>query len=225
MNCAIVLAGGKSSRMGPNIDKAFLNLESKPVLAHSLQVFQDCADIDGIVLVARKDRLDAARAMVQMFGISKVQTVVGGGAARQTSVYNGLTALDSSATIVAVHDGARPYVTPELVSKTIRCAKRYGSGVAAAKVTDTIKEVERGHVIKRTVDRERLWAVQTPQTFKVSLLREAFARVRKKGAKVTDEASAVELLGKDVHIVPSTWVNVKITTPDDLIPVAALAKV
>lgn len=210
--------------MGPSVDKAFLTLGTKPVLAYSLHAFERCPDIDGVILVARKDRIEAAWGMVQMFGFSKVKKVVQGGAARQDSVFNGLTEVEDSVSIVAVHDGARPCVTPELISETIRSAKRYGSGVAAAKVTDTTKEVARGYVVARTIDRSKLWAVQTPQTFRVQLLKDAFARVKKKRAKVTDEASAVELLGKEVRLVPSSWANVKLTRLDDLPLVAALLK-
>lgn len=216
MKFGIVLAGGKSHRMGSGVDKAFVTLGSKPVLAHSLQAFEDCADIDHVILVARRDRMEPAGAMIQVFGFAKVKNIVMGGHTRQQSVCNGLTEVDEAATIVAVHDGARPCVTPALISRTVQVAKRYGSGVAAAKITDTVKEVGRGSVVARSLDRSRLWAMQTPQTFRAKWLREAFARVAKKGAKVTDEASAVELLGKDVRLVPSTWANIKITEPDDL---------
>jgi 2-C-methyl-D-erythritol 4-phosphate cytidylyltransferase len=116
-------------------------------------------------------------------------------------------------------------VTPDLISETVHAAKRYGSGVAAVRITDTVKEVERGLVVSRTVDRSKLWAVQTPQAFRVELLRKAFAAVRKRGATVTDEASAVELIRQEVHLVPAFLSNVKITTPDDLSLAAALLRV
>ncbi len=225
MNFGIIVAGGKSKRMGTKADKAFVNLGTKPVITYSLKAFEECPDIDGIVLVVRKDRLEAAKGMVKMFGFAKVQDVVAGGNERQTSVANGLAVLGDEVKIVAVHDGARPCVKPELISDTIKSAKRYDSGVAAAKVTDTIKEIKRGHVVNRTVDRTTLWSVQTPQTFKKDLLLEGFAAVKKKNASVTDEASAVELLGKEVRIVPAAWSNVKITTPDDLQIAAALLHV
>ena len=216
MNVGIVLAGGKSQRMGGGVDKAFVTLGAKPVLAHSLQAFEDCEDIDQVILVARRDRMEPAAAMIQVFGFSKVKNIVMGGSTRQKSVCNGLTEVSESAVIVAVHDGARPCVTPELISRTVQTAKRYGSGVAAAKITDTVKEVGRGSVVVKSLDRTRLWAMQTPQTFRVKWLREAFANMAKKGSKVTDEASAIELLGKDVRLVPSTWANIKITALDDI---------
>ena len=146
MNFGVVVAAGKSERMGAGIDKAFLNLGTKPVLAFSLLAFENCPDIEGVILVVRKDRTDAARGLVQIFGCSKVQCIVAGGATRQESVVNGLAELPEGVSLVAVHDGARPCVRPELISETLKSAKRYGSGVAATKVTDTLKEVQHGFV-------------------------------------------------------------------------------
>lgn len=225
MNFGIVVAGGKSERMGPDVDKAFLTLGTKPVLAYSLQAFERCPDIDGVILVVRKDRLDAGRGLIQIFGCSKVRKVVAGGHQRQDSVWNGLSQLGEEVKIVAVHDGARPCVTPELISETVRSAKRCGSGVAAVKITDTVKDVERSFKVLKTVDRTKLWGVQTPQTFRLDILRKAFAVVRKKKATVTDEASAVELLGEDVHLVPSSLSNIKITSPEDLGLAAAFLRI
>ncbi len=216
MNYGIVVAGGRSERMGAKVDKAFLSLGPRPVLAYSLMAFEECLDIDGVILVLRKERMKAGRNVAEMFGCSKVKDIVAGGATRQLSVQNGLEALPEDAKIVAVHDGARPCVTPELISETIKSAKRYGSGVAAVRIADTVKHVERGMTVTRTVDRAKLWAVQTPQTFKVSLLRRAFELVNEKKATVTDEASAVELTSQKVRLVQATVSNVKITTPDDL---------
>ena len=224
MNYGVIVAAGKSERMGTDVDKAFLSLGTRPVLAYSLMAFERCPDIDGVVLVVRRDRVEAARAMARMFGCAKVKRVIAGGAKRQVSVGYGLDALTDDADIVSVHDGARPCVTTGIISDTIKSAKRYGSGVAAVKITDTVKFVERGHTISKTVDRSKLWAVQTPQTFKVELLRKAFSAVKKKGVSVTDEASAVELVSKVVRLVPAALSNVKISTSDDLTLVAALLK-
>ena len=224
MNFGVIVAAGKSTRVGPGVDKAFLSLGTKPVLAYSLLAFEKCADIDGVILVVRKDRVVAARAMAQMFGCAKVKRVIAGGARRQTSVGNGLDQLDEDVRVVIVHDGARPCVTPDLISDTVKAAKRYGSGVAAVRITDTVKHVERGVTVSKTLDRTKLWAVQTPQAFKVDVLRSAFAAVKKKDATVTDEASAVELLGQPVHLVESSWANIKITTADDLAVAVALLR-
>lgn len=225
MNVGIVVAAGKSERMGQNVDKAFLSMGSKPVLAYALMAFEKCTDIDRIVLVVRKDRVDAAGGLVRMFGLSKVKKIVAGGPSRQVSVQNGLEQVGDEVKIVAVHDGARPLVTPELISDTIASARKFGSGVAASKVTDTLKWVETGNKVAHTVDRTKLWSVQTPQTFKLSLLLKAFAAVNKKDATVTDEASAVELLGEEVRLVPTSLPNIKITTADDLQMAGALLRV
>ena len=224
MNCAIIVAAGKSERMGANMDKAFLSLGPKPVLAYSVQAFEDCEDIDSIVLVVRKDRIEGAKKMAGIFGCSKVDQVVAGGSKRQASVMNGLNALSDDARIVCVHDGARPCVTPHLISETIKSAKRYGTGIAASRITDTVKYVERGHKITKTMDRSKLWTVQTPQTFKVSLLCKAFEHITKENITVTDEASAVELIHDDVRLIESIEPNLKITTVEDLPVAAAMLK-
>jgi 2-C-methyl-D-erythritol 4-phosphate cytidylyltransferase len=225
MNYGLIVAAGKSERMGPNVDKAFLTLGSKPLLAYSLLAFEKCDHIDGIVLVVRKDRVDAANGLAQMFGCAKVKKIVAGGPTRQASVQNGMDLLHDEVTVVAVHDGDRPLVTSELISETIVSAQKYGSGVAASKITDTIKYVERGQKVSRTIDRSKLWTVQTPQTFSVQILRAAFEAVNRKKASVTDEASAVELLGEGVRLVPTSLPNIKITVAEDLLVAAALLKV
>jgi 2-C-methyl-D-erythritol 4-phosphate cytidylyltransferase len=224
MNSGIIVAAGRGERMGPDVDKVFLSLGSKPVLVHSLLAFEKCAEIDEIILVVRKERVETARCAVQMFGCTKVRKIVVGGTQRQMSVANGMAELTDATDIVAVHDGARPCVTSALISETIRSARQYGSGVAAVKITDTVKEVEKGMIISKTVDRTKLWRVQTPQSFKRELLEKALELVRKKKITVTDEASAVEFISKAVRLVPSSSSNIKITSPDDLVLAAALMR-
>jgi len=225
MNYGIIVAAGKSERMGPDVDKAFISLGIKPIIAYSVLAYEKCPDIDGIILVVRKDRIEAARGMAQLFSCSKVKKIIAGGSKRQASVMNGLSELHEDVKIVSIHDGARPCITPELISETIKSAKKYGTGVAAVKITDTVKLVNKGMIISKTIDRSKLWAVQTPQTFKRELLLKAFEVVRKKGLIVTDEASAVEIICQDVRLVPAMLSNVKITTPEDLTLAAALLKI
>ncbi len=222
MNTVILVAAGKSERMGSNTDKAFLSLGARPVVAWSLLAFEQCLDIDQIILVIRKDQVLAAKSVAQMFGISKLKTIVAGGGRRQDSVQNGMKAMDPETRVVIVHDGARPCVTPELISETIKCAKRNGCGIAASRVWDTIKFVERGSTVDHTVDRTKLWAVQTPQAFNADLLRRAYREVEAQKVTVTDEASAVELIGEPVRLVEWPRPNIKITTAEDL-PLAAAA--
>lgn len=224
MNFGIIVAAGKSERMGPDVDKAFLTLGTKPLIAYSLIAFEKCPDIDSVILVVRKDRLEAARNMVQMFGCAKVKRVVAGGVKRQVSVSNGLAYAGHDVKIVVVHDGARPCITVDLISEVVKSAKRNGSGVAAVKITDTIKEVDRGLTVARTVDRTKLWAVQTPQAFRYDLLLKALAHVKKRNLTVTDDASAVEALNAEVHLVPASWSNIKVTTAFDLVTAATLLK-
>ena len=221
----IIVAAGKSERMGTDIDKAFLSLGTRPVLAYSLMAFEQCHAIDGVILVVRKDRLESARGLVQVFGCAKVRKIIAGGVTRQASVQKGLDELGDDVDIVAIHDGARPCVTTRIIEDTIHSAKRHGTGVAAIKVVDTIKEAERNMVVTHTVDRDKLWAVQTPQTFGLDLLRKAYKGIEKKKLGVTDEASAVEALGERVYLVPSSCMNVKITTPEDLSLAAMILKV
>lgn len=222
MNTVILVAAGKSERMGQNTDKAFLSLGSKPVVAWSLLAFEQCPDIDQIVLVVRKDQVLAAKSVVQMFGISKIRSIVAGGSRRQDSVLSGMKEMDPETRIVIVHDGARPCVASELISETIKCAKRNGCGIAASRVWDTIKYVERGATVDHTVDRAKLWAVQTPQAFNAGLLQRAYRAVEEQKVTVTDEASAVELIGEPVRLVEWPRPNIKITTAEDL-PLAAAA--
>ncbi len=225
MNSAIIVAAGKSERMGTGSDKAFLSLGPRPLVAWSLLAFERCPDIEQIVLVVRKERLLAARGVAQMFGISKLRTIIVGGARRQDSVWNGLEALDPETRIVAVHDGARPCIEAELISATIQSAKRFGSGVAASRILDTVKFVKHGATVDHTLDRDNLWTVQTPQTFKLDLLRQAYAKVAAAGTTVTDEAAAVELLETGVRLVEWPRQNPKITTAEDLPIAAAILKI
>jgi 2-C-methyl-D-erythritol 4-phosphate cytidylyltransferase len=222
MNSAIIVAAGKSERMGKDMDKAFLHLATRPVLAYSMQAFEACPEIDEVVVVVRRDRIDSARGMAKVFGCSKVRKVVAGGTMRQDSVANGLAELADESTIVAIHDGARPCVTPQLISETVKLAKRHGAAVAGTRMTDTVKLVEKGVTVSKTLDRTKIWTVQTPQTFNVSLLRDAYESLRKKGLVVTDDSAVVELHGHEVYLVPTTVPNIKITTVEDLPVVAVL---
>lgn len=222
MVTAIIVAAGKSERMGAGTDKAFLNLGPKPVVAWSLLAFERCADVDQIILVVRKDQLIAAKAVVRMFGISKVRAVVAGGAKRQDSVMNGMKELDLDTRFVVVHDGARPCVKPETISEVVKLARRNAAAVVGCRIWDTVKFVEKGTTVTRTEDRTKLWAVQTPQAFDVRLLKRAYAAVVEQKLDVTDDASAVELLGESVKIFETEKPNLKITTVEDLQLAAAV---
>jgi 2-C-methyl-D-erythritol 4-phosphate cytidylyltransferase len=216
MIAAIIVAGGRSSRMGKGVDKLFLKLGEAPLIAHTLMKFQNCQAVKHIYLVVRADARGDFQAVIRDYRISKVQHVVAGGAERQNSVWNGLRALHAGTDFVLIHDGARPCVSEVLIQQTIESARQFGSGIAACKIADTIKEVDEDGRILATVPRERLWAVQTPQAFRYDLIMRAYRGVIERNARVTDDAAAVELLGEPVHIVESLPTNLKVTTPADL---------
>ena len=222
MTTAIILAAGKSERMGKGVDKAFLSLVDKPVIAWSLLAFERCPDIDRIVLVVRKDQLLAAKAVCKMFGISKIDKIVPGGQKRQESVAAGLAACDLDTRCVAVHDGARPLVTPDLVSEAVKAAKRSPAVAVGRPMTDTVKSCAKGSVVSETVPRDRLWVVQTPQVFQMSEIRAAYRALGKQD--VTDDCQAVELNGGTVRIMEWLRPNFKITTVEDLQLATALLK-
>jgi len=221
MTTAIILAAGKSERMGGGVDKAFLSLVDKPVVAWSLMAFEKCADIDRIVLVVRKDQLIACKAVAKMFGISKIDKIVAGGTRRQESVQAGLAACDLATRTVVIHDGARPLVTPEMVAATVAAAKKAAAVTLGRPVTDTLKLCEKGANVTRTVPREKLWAVQTPQAFRFGELQAALKGLKE---EVTDECMAMERQGASVKIVENLKPNFKITVPEDLQLAARLLK-
>lgn len=220
MVTGIVLAAGRSTRMGGGANKQFLELLGQPLLGYSLAAFEQCAAVDEIILVRQPDCAGQAAQIGRQF--KKVAACVDGGIERQNSVWNGLQ--KATGDFVAVHDGARPLVTPALIEATIQSARQHGTGIAATKVVDTIKEANADRTVLRTVDRTKLWAVQTPQTVRADLLRQAYRQVLDKNIIVTDEAAAVELLGQPVHLVETPFLNLKVTTPENLPVVAALLR-
>ena len=224
MVTAIIVAAGKSERMGGGTDKAFLSLGSKPVVAWSLLAYEKNTDIDKIILVVRKDQLTAAKAVARMFGISKLFKIVPGGARRQDSVQAGLKEVDVDTRIVVVHDGARPCVSQDVISDVIKSARRGAASVSGCKIRDTVKIVEKGCTVSSTVDRAKHWAVQTPQAFPCSMLRKAYAAVEAQKLEVFDDSQAVELAGETVKICETDKPNIKITTPEDLQVAAAVLK-
>ena len=222
MTTAIIVAAGKSERMGAGTDKAFLSLVNKPVVAWSLLAFERCPEVDRIVLVVRKDQLIASKAVVQMFGISKIQAIVAGGNKRQESVQAGLAACDIDTRYVIVHDGARPCVTSDVIGEVAKAVKRSPAVTVGRRVTDTIKRVEKGTTVSGTEDRDKLWAVQTPQAFQIRTLKNAYKALENR--EVTDDCQAVELAGETVKIIESRLPNFKITTVEDLQIAGALLK-
>lgn len=217
---AVVAAAGASSRMG-GADKLFLPLFGVPVLARTLLALEDCAEIAEIVVVSRAESIVAVSDLCRSFGISKATKVLVGGATRLESVRIGLSEIDRGATLALIHDGARPLVTPALVSRIVSRAAETGAAAPALPVKDTIKEAGDGYV-RRTPDRAGLCAVQTPQVFEASLIKGALQKAFDDGVVLTDDCSAVERLGMPVSLVEGEERNLKITTRVDIIIAEAL---
>lgn len=216
MASALIVAAGKSIRMGLDVDKLFIEVRGAPVVAHTWRRFDTSDCIDEVVLVVREGMESRFIALSKGIRFSKPWRLVKGGAERQDSVWNGLSALSASAEVVAIQDAARPCTSPELISATIATAREFGAAVAAQQVTDTIKESRDGLTIERTMDRSLLWAVQTPQTFRVDVIRRAIAEVRARGLVLTDDTAACEYIGQQVRLVSSRTPNPKVTRPEDL---------
>ncbi len=214
MLTAIIVAGGSSQRMG--FDKLFATLNGRPVLAHSIAAFERAEPVTDIILVGRAVRLHEYEKIVADEGFGKVSAVIPGGARRQDSVRCGLEQLKAAAEFVAVHDAARPLVSPELIEQIFHLGRTHGGAASAAPVIDTLKRVDRDHFVVGGVERTDLFAVQTPQIFRRDLLEKAYRAVFKEGGEVTDEISAVERVGGKVALLPNEAPNFKITYPADI---------
>ena len=209
---AVIVAAGSASRMG-GIDKVMAPLGGEPMIVKTVRAFQECDAIREIVVVTREDLIRPITSLLS--GMDKVIAVVAGGASRQESVHLGLNTLSSKVELAAIHDGARPLVSYEVIDRTVRAANTYGAAAPGIPVKDTIKRVQ-GGVVTETPDRERLRAVQTPQVFDFDLRRGALKKAREEVAQVTDDCSAVERMGFSVKIVEGDERNIKVTTPTDL---------
>ena len=216
MTSAVIVAAGRGTRMGPGIDKLFLGVAGAPVIVHTWRRFDSVATIDELVLVVREGTQDTFAELAAQHGFRKPFRLVAGGAERQDSVWNGLVALDPRSEVVAIQDGARPCTDAGLIERCLATARASGAAVAAQRAVDTIKETDGGTQIARHLDRSRLWAVQTPQCFRVDVIRRALEAVRSAGKQVTDDTAACELIGQPVELIDSTAPNPKVTAPSDL---------
>jgi 2-C-methyl-D-erythritol 4-phosphate cytidylyltransferase len=211
---AIIVAAGRGERMGSGVPKAFLPVAGVPMVVRSARAFDAAGSVSAIAVVVPADRIDETRELLR--GLTKPATVVAGGVRRQDSVRCGLAALPADFEgIVLVHDAARPLVDAALIDTVAAAAIRAGAAIPVLPVADTIKRIE-GGIVRATVDRTELGAAQTPQGFAVALLREAYEAAERDGALLTDEAMAIERIGRPVRAVPGSARNRKITTADDL---------
>ena len=214
---AVIVSAGKGHRFMKGKKKQFYFLAEKPILAHTLDKFEACPVIHSILLVVAQEDMDyCLKEIVEKYRYRKISQIIPGGKSRQESVKNGIDSLAKDIDIVAIHDGVRPFITREMIEESIRAAVRFQAVVTAMPVKETIKMAHPDGTILKTLDRESLWQVQTPQTFKVSVLKEAYQRATRDGFVGTDDASLVERLGVKVHILPGSYTNIKITTPEDL---------
>ena len=214
MITAIIVAAGSSRRMG--FDKLFAKLAGQPVIAHSIAAFEQCKLVDEIVIVCRAERTKDFEKLVKQGKFAKVVKIVPGGAERHISVWNGLQAVNAKASYVAIHDGARPLVTPALIKQCIELAQEKGAMSCSAPIPDTVKRADAGQEVTGSVERSGLWAMQTPQVFNSGLIMQAYVSLMAKNEQVTDEVSAVQKLGKKIALLRNDDWNLKITFPRDL---------
>lgn len=216
MVTALIVAAGKGKRFGTGYNKQYYKINNKEIISRTLDVFEEANFIDDIVVVVSEDEVDYFREnIVDRYGYKKVSKIVRGGQERQHSVYNGLLEC-KGADIVVIHDGARPFIKKEHILETIEKAKKFGSAAVAVKVKDTIK-IAKDDCFDSTPDRNTLYAVQTPQTFKYNLILSAHQYAMEKNILSTDDTSLVELIGEKVRIVEGSYDNIKITTPEDAV--------
>ena len=212
---AIIAAAGFGRRMKTDRPKQLLALNGKPIIVHTIAKFDACAVVDYVIVTAPRESAEEVRELVASAGFKKSVIVVEGGERRQDSVAMGLQHLQPGTTIVAVHDGVRPFVTAEEIDNVVRQADRNGAAILGVPIVDTVKQAER-EFVELTLTREHLVLAQTPQVFRTEILKEAFEKARKDEYYGTDESSLVERLGHPVAIVRGSERNIKITRPSDL---------
>ena len=215
---AIVLAAGQGKRMGTNVQKQYLEIGDKPVLYYSLHAFEQSPIIDEIILVVGEGQAEYCHnEIVVKYGIHKVKKIVQGGAERYHSVWNGLQEVDGEG-YVFIHDGARPFITEEILSRAYKDVQKCKACVVGMPVKDTIKLADQDGFVDETPERSLLWMIQTPQVFASSLVKEAYALLMKRDhIQVTDDAMVVEqMVGHKVKLTLGSYENIKITTPEDL---------
>ncbi len=225
MDGAIVVAGGRGERFGAGDGKQFATVAGKPLVAHALLALQACDAVDAVVLVIGSDHVDAARtSLVEGLGLDKVVAVVAGGATRRDSVAAGLAAMPEDAEAVAVHDGARPLVTPQVFEEAFRALRTRGLDgiVVGHPVVDTVKRVDESGIVVGTPERAGLWAAHTPQVFVATVLRDAYARALEDGAEATDDAALVARCAGEVGMLKGPRDNLKVTVPEDIPVVEAV---
>lgn len=214
---AVIVAAGKGKRMGTEISKQFLPLGGKEILAHTVQKFEKAKNIRDIILVTGADSLQDVQEMAQEYGWEKIVSIVAGGKERQDSVWNGLQQVAADTEIILIHDGVRPFVTEDILNISIETALEMGGCVAGVPAKDTIKVCDGENIAIATPDRNALWQIQTPQTFRKERIVKAYEQAKEDGFVGTDDASFAEHCGYPVKVIMGSYRNIKITTKEDLI--------
>lgn len=215
INSAVIAAGGSGTRMGGNVPKQFVRIGGIPIIVRTLLKFETCSDIDEIIVVVRDCDIETVKILLDEYKITKLTRIVKGGATRQASVLNGINA--ASGRFVFIHDAARPFVTPEQISEVVNETHRFGAAALGVPIKDTLKTVKKDGMISETVDRENKYSIQTPQGFEIEMIRAAHREAERKGVSVTDDCALAELSGASVKVVEGSSLNIKLTTPEDII--------
>lgn len=226
MYCSVVIvAAGKGTRMGMDINKQYLNLKGKEVVAHTISSFEECDDIDEIIVVTGENEKEYFKENVwERYGFKKIKSIAIGGKERQDSVYNGLSMVSRWSDVVLIHDGARPLIAKKQIKESIKIATEIGACVVGVPVKDTIKVCDEKQSVIGTPARDTLWIVQTPQAFRYDWIMKAYANAKEKGVQGTDDAMLVEELGYPLQMIKGSYGNIKITTPEDLLIAEVLMK-
>lgn len=216
MNSVIIVAAGRGTRMNRKINKAFIDIDGKQMVAHTINTFYNCPEIDEIIVAVSKYDLSKFRdEILKTHSFKNIKMVIGG-KERQDSIYNALKKVDPRSEIVLIHDGARPFIEEDTVVKLIEKTKDTGAAIVAVPVKDTVKVVDEEGMIESTPKRSRLWAAQTPQAFDRNIIVKAHEKAHRDGFLGTDDSMLVEKMGVRVSIVEGSYENIKITTPEDL---------
>lgn len=220
----LIIASGKTEQVSESADAAFLNLGDRPVLSYSIDAMERCEDIEGIAVVARKDRMQSVKSLAEIMGTTKLRRIVAGSTRRVASIKAALSHLDDHVTMVCIHDASRPFVTADQVAETVKTAKRYGCGVSARKMEENVKLVPVGTKVTKTIADKTAWVAETPQTYRLELLSKAIERAAKRKADTIEESELFDGTKQEVRIVPNEGLSLKINSATALQTAFALMK-
>jgi 2-C-methyl-D-erythritol 4-phosphate cytidylyltransferase len=220
---AVIAAAGIGKRIGGDLPKQYIKIADKPVLIYTLEKFDRCHAVNGIILVVEKEKTDVADGLIKEWGIKKVVNIIAGGAERQDSIRHALDILPEKTEWVVIHDGVRPFVSLEKISEVIHAGQNFGAAILAIPEKNTIKQAKDGWV-EKTVSRNGIWEIQTPQVFKAEWLKASYTRAFENNYYSTDDAALVEQTGHRVRLVQGEETNIKITSPSDLIIAQAFSE-